>query len=112
MRKALLWCAVAALALGGCGGASTTAAYLSPGTYQGTDKTGSEYTLVVAPGKIRLNGAETDVDDTKQQTTFTAIHSPGKPAWTCRPTDNDTAGACEVRTGSALLTIDLMKENE
>lgn len=104
---ALVWMAAA-----GCGAAGSSADFLSPGTYQGTDRTGTEYTLEVAAGKIKLNGADTEVDDTKQQTTFTAIHSPGKPAWTCRPTDNDTAGTCQLRTGSTSITLDLMKENE
>ena len=100
-------------------GPATGGDYLSDGTYQGTDRNGAEYTLEKAGNQVKLNGAPTELDDTRRDTAFVARFSPEKPRWECKPTENGNAAACTLqlqslasRAASGLIKIDLMKENE
>jgi len=94
----------------GCG--AQGGAFLSDGVYQGTDANGNEYNLRVAGNDIKLNGADTEVDDTARETTFTAKFMTGHPVWSCHNVDSDTAATCVLKAGSRKVSLDLMKEDD
>ena len=106
---------IAVLVVVACGSGSNA---IPDGTYGGVMADGTEVEVDITAPTVKVNGFNTDVDDSQRQLTFDVVmpvrivSAPRskEPHWVCEQEENGDAMKCVVTTNGRNETVELMRE--